>query len=215
MSAEAGKVHEAAPVAPEQGRGSPVAPTPGGPASGAEVLAAVLKLGSALGGLAAAVLFVLPAVGGDFSVQPRLKTLTPTFGAPPKGGPSAQRDASPAPVQRAPGEARDPFATPEGVVPVAEAPAPDDIIQEERADFDGAILVLESEPSGALTFVAGKEQGETPVSVGLDCKPGEAVEVEFVRRGYERARHTATCPRDAMLKLTARLRKGTKGAAPR
>lgn len=191
------------------------APPPPGRASLTETLAALLKLGSALSGLAAAALFVLPAVNGSFHSKPRLLTLTPTF-APAKGTtppelPKAPESA-PAPSSSPLDKVRDLFARPESEAPEAPAappapPEPDQVVQEERAQFDGAILVLESEPSGAYAKVNGQDQGETPVSVGLDCLPGVPVQVEFTRRGYARATHTALCPKDAMLKLTATLRK--------
>jgi hypothetical protein len=206
-----------------QGRGLHALAVPPSPsrASLSETLAAVLKLGSALSGLAAAALFVLPAVNGGFSAQPRLLTLTPTFApekAPPAPEPEPKAKAKDAAEASEPSRSpletvRDLFARPEPAaapdVP-SEAPAKDDVVQEARAQFDGAILVLESEPPGALARVNGQEQGETPVSVGLDCLPGVPVQVEFSKRGYERAKHTALCPKDSMLKLTARLRKAAK-----
>lgn len=199
-----------------EGRGlhALTAPPPPRRASLSETLAALLKLGSALSGLAAAALFILPAVNGGFQSKPRLLTLTPTF-APTKGPatpePKKAPEAPTAPeAPSALDKVRDIFMRPtEPAAPEAPAaaPVPDDVVQEERAQFDGAILVLESEPHGALTRVNGQEQGETPVSVGLDCLPGVPVQVEFSKRGYERAKHTALCPKDAMLKLTATLRK--------
>lgn len=183
-----------------------------------ETLAALLKLGSALSGLAAAALFVLPAVNGSIHSQPRLLTLTPTF-APAKGTATPESPTkapeTPAPSTSPLDKVRDLFARPETPGPAAteapaDAPAPNDVVQEERAQFDGAILVLESEPPGAQAWVNGQDQGATPVSVGLDCLPGVPVQVEFSKRGYERAKHTALCPKDAMLKLTATLRKVAK-----
>jgi hypothetical protein len=179
------------------------APAPKDRRSLAEPLAAVLKLASACCGLAAAVLFVLPTVNGTFSPKPQLLTLTPVF--------SDAKDSPPVPdarpEEKAPAEGKgvtgaDPFVAPPQ--PVAE---PDDVIREEHANFKGAILMLESEPEEALVFVDGKEQGETPVSVGLECTPGKPVHVEFALRGYARAKHDTVCPKDMMVKLTARLKK--------
>ena len=85
--------------------------------------------------------------------------------------------------------------------------------REERADFEGAILMVESEPAGATILVDGKDQGQTPVSVGLECLPGTPVLVEFSLRGYEKAKHRTLCPHDALVKVTARLRKGS-GKSP-
>jgi hypothetical protein len=171
-------------------------PAPRPRASLAEGLAALLTLASALCGLAAAGLFVLPAVRGEVGMKPRLLTLTPAFAAPEGGKDAQAKDTAQA---RAPGKGAtgtDPFAQ------------PDDIVREEHADFKGSILMLESEPSGASAFVGGKEQGETPMSVGLDCMPGQPLHVEFVLKGYARAKHDTVCPQDMLLKLTARLKKG-------
>lgn len=197
---------------PTQSRGLralAVPPPTSSRASAAEVLSAVLKLGSAVCALAAAALFVLPAVNGSFSNKPRMLTLTPTFGAAAKGSAAPESQAEAASALTAPVEKlKAMFAEPEPPAPVATAtPDPDVVVQEERAAFDGAILMLDSEPSGARTWLNGQAQGATPVSVGLDCLPGVPLEVEFALRGYERAKHTALCPKDAMLKLTAHLRK--------
>lgn len=78
---------------------------------------------------------------------------------------------------------------------------------EESSAFEGYVLVVDSEPSGATVLVNGKNQGEVPVSVGLDCNPGDRVLVELSLQGFERARHTTTCKRDTMVKVSARLRK--------
>ncbi|MGZ3458417.1 MAG: hypothetical protein ACXU86_07905, partial [Archangium sp.] len=91
----------------------PMAPAAPMPArpSGSEWLAAWLKLGSALCALAAAGLFVRPLVRGEVSLQPRILTLQPTFSSPSEGPPASQ-----------------------------ELP-PDTVTREQRADFDGAILM--------------------------------------------------------------------------
>jgi hypothetical protein len=158
------------------GTPGPVARPPRG-----ELLGAVLKLASALCGLAAAGLFVLPLVRGEVSSAPRYVTLQPSF--PEKAPPP-------------------PEAPPE-------APQEEKVTTEERSDFEGAILMVESEPSGATILVDGKDQGETPVSVGLECLPGKPVTVAFSLRGYEKAQHRTLCPLDALVKVTARLRKST------
>jgi hypothetical protein len=137
----------------------------------------VLKLASALCGLAAAGLFVLPLVRGEVSSAPRYVTLQPSF--------------------------------PEKTPPPPEAPREEKVTTEERSDFDGAILMVESEPSGATILVDGKDQGQTPVSVGLECLPGKPLVVDFSLRGYAKARHRTLCPHNALVKVTARLRKST------
>jgi hypothetical protein len=151
-----------------------------------------LKLASAVCALVAVGLFVRPLLQGELTTGPRMITLQPTF--------------SPAPVER-PAE-RAPQAT---AAPVE--PPPETGIREERADFEGAILMVETEPSGATILVDGKDQGETPVSVGLECLPGTPVLVEFSLRGYEKAKHRTVCPHDALVKVTARLRKSAGKAS--
>lgn len=164
----------------------PKASTPAPPVgrlSRDEWLAAGLKLASALCALVAVGLFVRPLLQGELSTQPRMLTLQPTF--------------STVPVESTPGTSAP-----------KELP-PDTVTREERAGFDGAILMVESEPPGATILVDGKDQGQTPVSVGLECLPGTPVLVEFSLRGHEKARHRTLCPHDALVKVTARLRKGS------
>ncbi|WP_152622538.1 PEGA domain-containing protein [Archangium violaceum] len=180
----------AAPVRPVR----PVAPAapPAGPSSRLEGLAAGLKLASALCALVAVGLFVRPLLQGELTTGPRMITLQPTFASTP--------------VER-PAESAPPGATAPKELP------PDAAVREERADFEGAILMVESEPSGATILVDGKDQGETPVSVGLECLPGTPVLVEFSLRGHEKATHRTVCPHDALVKVTARLRKGSGKAS--
>lgn len=170
---------------------TPAAP-PAAQGSRLEGVAVGLKLASAVCALVAVGLFVRPLLQGELTTGPRMITLQPTF--------------SPAPVER-PAE-RAPQAT---AAPVE--PPPETGIREERADFEGAILMVETEPSGATILVDGKDQGETPVSVGLECLPGTPVLVEFSLRGYEKAKHRTVCPHDALVKVTARLRKSAGKAS--
>lgn len=150
-----------------------------------ERVAAVLKLASALCGLAAAGLFVLPLVRGEVSSAPRSITLQPLFPAEAPPPPEPPREAPPQVLP--PGEER--------------------VATEERLDFKGSILMVESEPSGATLLVDGKDQGETPVSVGLECRPGQPVVIDFSLRGHDKVRHRTPCPRDELVKVTAKLRR--------
>ena len=43
--------------------------------------------------------------------------------------------------------------------------------------------------------------------------PGTPVLVEFSLRGYEKAKHRTVCPHDALVKVTARMRKGSGKAS--
>ncbi|HEY0094682.1 MAG TPA: PEGA domain-containing protein, partial [Archangium sp.] len=185
----AGAGSAAAPVPPAR----PVAPvpSPAGTHSRDERLAAGLKLASALCALVAVGLFVRPLLLGELSTQPRMITLQPTFSPAPEESPPERTPGTPAPAE----------------------PAPETVTREERADFDGAILMVESEPAGATILVDGKDQGQTPVSVGLECLPGTPVLVEFSLRGYEKTKHRTLCPHDALVKVTARLRKGSGKAS--
>ncbi|MCY1082883.1 PEGA domain-containing protein [Archangium lansingense] len=186
---EAGGAGGGAAPAPPVRPVAPVAAPAGNNLSRDEGLAAGLKLASALCALVAVGLFVRPLLQGELSMQPRMITLQPTFTATPVEAPSEGKGDSPTPAPR-------------------ELPR-DTVTREERADFDGAILMVESEPSGATILVDGKDQGETPVSVGLECLPGTPVLVELSLRGYEKAKHRTLCPHDALVKVTARLRKGS------
>lgn len=85
--------------------------------------------------------------------------------------------------------------------------------REERSNFKGAILMLNSEPSGATVVVGGQNQGETPVSVGADCVPGKPISVTFSMRGYDKVTHETLCPEDTLVKVTARLQKSTGKAS--
>lgn len=187
-----------APLARASYGGPPRPVQPGGPASGPsrlEWLAAGLKLGSALFALAAVGLAVRPLWLGELSLKPRMLTLQPTFSSEPVKAPepvaAETKPETPAPQEAAPGS----------------------VTREERADFDGSVLMIDSEPSGATVLVDGRDQGETPVSVGLECVPGTPVIISISLRGYERAKHTTLCPHDALVKVTAQLKKSTGKAA--
>ncbi|MFL5353467.1 PEGA domain-containing protein [Archangium sp.] len=177
-----------APMARASDGGPPRPVQPGGPASPGpsrtEWLAAGLKLASALCALAAVGLVVRPLLLGELSLTPRMLTLQPTFSEEPVAPPPVAAE-TPAPQEAPPGS----------------------VTREERADFDGAVLMIDSEPSGATVLVDGRDQGETPVSVGLECLPGTPVIVSISLRGYERAKHTTLCPHDALVKVTAQLKK--------
>ena len=115
----------------------------------------------------------------------------------------AQETGTPAPEE--PAEAPVPSQAPE--------PKPTGLTREERSAFDGAILMVESEPSGATVHVDGKNQGDTPVSIGLECKPGKTVIIDFTLPGFEKTRHRTTCPTDSLVKVTAQLRKASRGGS--
>jgi hypothetical protein len=76
---------------------------------------------------------------------------------------------------------------------------------EEVAPFSGFAVQIETEPTGALVEVAGVARGEAPVFAGVDCRPGETVEVRAEERGAGRARAAVRCRADALVKLTLRL----------
>ena len=168
--------------------------------------AQVLKLSSALFGVAAAGALVLPLVRPEEAkapTEPRYVTLRPTLPPEAKPEPKAKPESKAKPTPEP--EAND--STPEE--PSAAKPQ----IEEERSSFTGAILMVESQPPGANIRVNGVDQGETPVSVGLDCMPGKDLVVDFSLRGFEKSRHRTLCPKDALVKVTARLRKAS-GKAP-
>lgn len=176
-----------------------------------EVLATVLKLGSALSGLVAVGLFIRPLVQDEVKEGPRLITLQPTTGAstpssPTPPTPAEPRDAAPAKPVNTP--------APPGVAELQQPQPGNEQVQENRTAFKGALLMLESEPLGAIVRMNGINQGDTPVTVGLDCTPGTTISITFAMRGYESLTHRTACPHDALVKVTAKLRKGSGKTAP-
>ncbi len=163
---------------PQEKVGTFLPSTEGGPWK----VAAALKLGAAGFGLMAAVLFVLPELNGSFQLPdaPDTSGILPT--------------------------------TYRTIAPTLETPAPSkdpaEVITEQSTSFDGAaILVVESEPANVSVRVDGNDQGNTPVSLTLDCLPGKPIKVEVTRKGYERAQKITFCRTNTMVKLYARLKK--------
>ena len=155
---------------------------------GAWKVAAALRLGAAGFGLMTAVLLVLPELNGTFQAPSSLS--------------SSSSGAVPQPTYKT-------------IAPTLDTPAPSadpgKVITEQSTAFDGAaILMIESEPGGVSVRVDGNDQGNTPVSLTLDCLPGKPIKVEVSRKGYERAQHLTFCRPDTMIKLYARLRKVEK-----
>jgi hypothetical protein len=156
---------------------------------GAWRVASALRLGAAGFGLMTVVLFVLPELTRSFHGQAGIS------------------EVAEAAVQ----------TTYKTIAPVLDTPAPsqdpEKPITEQTTSFDGAaILVVEAEPASASVRVDGNDQGNTPVSVTLDCIPGKPIKVEVTRRGYERAQHVTFCRMNTMIKLYARLRKVEKAS---
>lgn len=167
--------------APREKIGTFLPSTEGGPWR----VAAALRLGAAGFGLMTAVLFAMPELNGSFQLPlaPETSSLLPTN-----------------------------YKT---LVPTLDTPAPsadpDELITEQSTAFDGAaVLVVESEPGNVSVRVDGNDQGNTPVSLTLDCIPGKPIKVEMARKGYERAQKITFCRADTMIKLYARLKKVEK-----
>ena len=78
---------------------------------------------------------------------------------------------------------------------------------EQVAPFDGFALSIDTEPAGAVVTVGGVARGEAPVLAGLECSPGDRVEIAVEKRGFPPTRTWTTCRRDALVKLTVRLRR--------
>ena len=173
-----------------------------------EWLATVMKLGAAVCGLAAAGLFIRPLVKDEVKAGPRLITLQPMTPPPPVSpeAPTGPRDAAPTMPVDAP-------VPPVVATPPSPQPGKEQV-QENRTSFKGALLSLESEPSGATVRMNGINQGDTPITVGLDCTPGTTISITLSLRGYESLTHRTACPRDALVKVTAQLHKGTGKTPP-
>jgi PEGA domain len=148
-------------------------------------VAAVLRLGAAGFGLMTAALFVMPALNG--SIQLPLAPETESLVT------ASYKTIAPT------------FGTPEP------SEDPEEVITEQSTAFDGAaVLVVESEPTNVSVRVDGNDQGNTPVSLTLDCLPGKPIKIEVSRKGYERAQKITFCRMDTMVKLYARLKKSEK-----
>jgi hypothetical protein len=71
----------------------------------------------------------------------------------------------------------------------------------------GFIIVVESVPEGALLSVDGVENGETPASLNLDCKPGSSHALKLTAAGFAPVEHAVACKKDVMLVVSAKLKK--------
>jgi hypothetical protein len=78
---------------------------------------------------------------------------------------------------------------------------------EQVAPFSGFAVSVDTDPPGAVVSVGGVPRGESPVMAGLDCAPGDAVEITAEKGGFAVARARTTCRRDALVKLTVRLQR--------
>jgi hypothetical protein len=78
---------------------------------------------------------------------------------------------------------------------------------EQIAPFTGFAVSVDTDPPGALVSIAGVPRGEAPVLAGLDCSPGDRVEIAAEKGGWAVARTATTCRADALVKLTVRLRR--------
>jgi len=78
---------------------------------------------------------------------------------------------------------------------------------EQVAPFSGFAVSVETDPPGAVVTIGGVPRGESPVLAGLDCSPGDKVEITAEKGGYAVARTATTCRADALVKLNVRLRR--------
>lgn len=69
----------------------------------------------------------------------------------------------------------------------------------------GFALSIDSRPDGARVLVNGQELGETPLLAGVECKPGEAVEVRVEKKGLRAAARTTRCRKDSVVRLELEL----------
>jgi hypothetical protein len=103
---------------------------------------------------------------------------------------------------------RDPSVA--GSVPGGQVLAPlaaerDEDTGEEVAPFQGFAVSVETDPPGALVTVDGVPRGESPAFAGVDCAPGDAIEVRAEAPGRSPARVETSCRADALVKLRLRL----------
>jgi hypothetical protein len=67
--------------------------------------------------------------------------------------------------------------------------------------FQGFGLSVDSTPPGARVLANGRELGESPLLAGVDCRPGEPVEVRVVLPGRREGRRTTSCRADALVEM--------------
>jgi hypothetical protein len=65
----------------------------------------------------------------------------------------------------------------------------------------GFALSVDSRPDGARVLVNGQEVGETPLLAGVECKPGELLELRLEKRGAKPETRTTRCRKDAVVHL--------------
>jgi hypothetical protein len=76
---------------------------------------------------------------------------------------------------------------------------------EQVAPFSGFAVSVDSDPAGAIVTVAGVPRGEAPALAGVECSPGDKVEISVEKAGFAVARERTTCRADTLVKLTVRL----------
>ena len=75
-------------------------------------------------------------------------------------------------------------------------------------DYSGFGLLVDSTPDGAMVSRKGEELGETPLAQGeLECGWGEPLVLTITKAGYHPWSYEGACRQDAMLHLTATLKK--------
>lgn len=78
---------------------------------------------------------------------------------------------------------------------------------EETAPFNGFAVSIDSEPPGAVVWVAGKVRGEAPVLSNVSCGGAESIEVRAEKPGFRPVRRAVRCRDDTLVKLTLRLQR--------
>lgn len=69
------------------------------------------------------------------------------------------------------------------------------------------MIVVQSEPSGAVLTVDGREHGETPAGLDTRCSKDIPITIEVTATGYRRWRRKVPCQPGIELRFTARLRR--------
>jgi hypothetical protein len=76
---------------------------------------------------------------------------------------------------------------------------------EEVAPFSEFAVSVETDPPGALVTVAGLPRGEAPVFAGVECAPGDRIEVRAERPGWAPASRETICRNGALVRLRLEL----------
>lgn len=153
-------------------------------------------------------LLVLPLVLGALVAPGVLSSLRggtpPAQAQRPPEGPTTEQIEAALKAQEALAKAQRGWATSETIAPRDPVR---DASGELTSPFQGFGLSVETTPPGASVLVDGRDLGETPLVAGVDCRPGDQLEISVERRGYRPHRQVVRCRADTLLTIPITLRR--------